>query len=214
MNLKDNENLFVLGSFLALTSIISGVLLAVFSDVVAQPIAEAKLRNTNQSLEMILPAFDNQPSENVTEIDGVKFLGATKDGKLVAVAAEASAKGYSGPVEALIGIEPDGKIIAVLITKQTETPGLGTNVCERKTQKTVGNMFDKQEGLPPNKILDQFKGQTSDGNWKVKKDGGTIEYITGATITSRAVTAVVNRADSTFVKNKAKIIEALSKGGK
>lgn len=216
MKLKDTENFIVLGVFLAVLGLVSGLLLAVFSDIAREPIAAAELRNTNKALEQILPPFDNQPSQDRFEIDGVTFLGAVRDGKLVALAASGAKKGYAGPVQALIGLEPDGKIRAVLITKQNETPGLGANVCERKFKKTIFNLFEKRpEGLAPNAFLDQFAGKSAqkDATWKVKKDGGDIEYVTGATVTSRAITALTDEITQCFLAHRGEIIAKLTPAG-
>jgi len=216
MKLKNTENFFVLGLFLAVTGLISGLLLAVFSGIVKEPIAAAELRNTNKALEQILPPFDNQPSQDKYEIDGITFLGAVRDGKLVALAASGAKKGYAGPVRALVGLELDGKIRAILITKQNETPGLGANVCARKFKKTIFNLFDKRpEGLAPNPFLDQFDGMAAkkDVTWKVKKDGGDIEYVTGATVTSRAITALTDEIAQCFLAHRGEIIAKLTPAG-
>ena len=80
MSLKNSENFIVLGLFLAVLGLISAVLLAVFSDIVREPIAAAELRNTNKALEQILPPFDNQPSQDKVEIEAggsaITFMGA------------------------------------------------------------------------------------------------------------------------------------------
>lgn len=223
MNLKNTENIFILGIFLALTGLISALLLAFVSGIAAGPIHKAELANTNRALKDVLPEFDNQPSELIAKAqspDGTEviFMGARKDGKLIAVAAEATNKlGYAGGITALVGLDLDGKIRAVLITKQNETPGLGTKVCERKASKTIFTLFEPAKpGLAPNPILDQFDGKIADAkvNWKVKKDGGTIEYVTGATVTSRAVTLLVSEIDRCYLLNRAKIHSALKDGGK
>ncbi|MDR0932967.1 MAG: RnfABCDGE type electron transport complex subunit G [Victivallales bacterium] len=220
MNLKNTENFLVLGLFLAVLGLISAVLLAVFSGMVKEPIAKAELRNTNNALLQILPAFDNQPSENQMTLKAddmvITFMGAVKDGKLVAVAARGEKKGYAGAVQALIGFDLDGKIRSVLITGQNETPGLGANVCQRRFQKTIFNLFEKRpEGLAPNVFLDQFNGKSAVKGevWKVKKDGGDIDYVTGATVTSRAITELATQIAGCFVGNRTEIIAKLSPAG-
>ena len=216
MNLKNTENFWVLGLFLGITGLVSALLLALFSDLVAAPIAKAELENKNQALRQILPPFDNQPTEQTVERNGILFMGAYEKGKLVAVAAEASARGYAGPVRGLVGLDPDGKIRAMLITAQNETPGLGANVCQRQFRKTIFNLFDKRpEGLAPNPILDQFNGKVAEKgkNWRVKKDGGTIDYVTGATITSRTVTALADQVAQCYLTDGAAIRAELEKAG-
>ena len=200
--------------------LISAVLLAVFSDIVREPIAAAELRNTNDALKQILPAFDNQPSEDkITLKQGdmeITFMGAVKDGRLIAVAASGERKGYAAPVQGLIGFDLDGKIRAVLITKQNETPGLGANVCQRQFKKTIFNLFEKHpEGLAPNAFLDQFDGRAAvkGETWKVRKDGGDIDYVTGATVTSRTITDLAGSIAQCFLANRAEIIAKLSPAG-
>ncbi len=219
MNLKNSEKLWVLGLFLGIVGLISALVLSVISSLVATPIAQAELRNTNQALQQILPPFDNQPSEKRVECTTpngwpVSFMAAVKDGKIVAIAAEATnPQGYAGNVQALVGLDNDGTIRAVLITKQNETPGLGANVCQRKRQKTIFNLFEKpEEGIAPNRILDQFRGMKANpgADWQVKKDGGDIMFISGATVTSRAVTLLVSEINRAYLLNRDQIMQELA----
>jgi len=80
---------------------------------------------------------------------------------------------FSGTLTIMVGVANDGTVTGVEITKTAETSGLGANA-----------------GKP--QFKDQFAGLT--GTAAVTKDGGTINAITGATITSRAVCAGVNSA--------------------
>ena len=197
MKLKDNENIIVLGVFLGAVGLLSALLLAVISHVTAAPIASAQITQQKKAMSFVLPEFDNDPTVNACEFKtssgwNVKFMGAKKSGKLVAVAAIGSNPGgYAGNIEMLMGIAPDGKILATLITANNETPGLGANVCERVFRKTIFNITKPApSGLAPNTYLDQFHGKTASeaSAWKVVKDGGAFAYRTGATITSNAIT--------------------------
>ena len=89
-------------------------------------------------------------------------------GKAVSV----SSRGYSGPINMLIGIDKSGKIVGIKILSQTETPGLGANVVKPK-------------------FLNQFIGKTGNDPIEPRKD---IDAITGATISSRAVCSGVKQA--------------------
>lgn len=214
MSLKKTENIFVLGLFLAFTGLLSAFILAYFAGVTAKPIADAEMRSTNESLKAVLPEFSHT---QICTIDDVKYYGAfDKNNNLVGVAGEGSVKGYAGDVVALVGLELDGTIIAVIITKQTETPGLGTNVCERKEQKTLSSIFSKKaesNGLPPNRILNYYSGKKCENgqNFTVSKDGGSAPYITGATVTSRAVAKVISIVDNTFIDKKSEIVAELNR---
>jgi len=104
------------------------------------------------------------------EVAGKKlWTGIDKEGKEVGVVMKVSPRGYAGPINTTIGITNDSTISSVAITKldQSETPGLGVKVTK--------DLFKNQ-----------FKGKKGD-ELKLKKDGGTIDAITAATISSRAV---------------------------
>ncbi|HHY45668.1 MAG TPA: FMN-binding protein, partial [Firmicutes bacterium] len=95
-------------------------------------------------------------------------------------AVKVSSPGYGGPIDAIVGISTDGKVTGVTIIGQQETPGLGSNVS--------GKRF--REG---------FLGKDVSRPIKLKKDGGDIDAITGATISSRAVTRGVASAGKLFL---------------
>ena len=215
MKLRETENIAILGVFLALTGLISALILAVVSGVASGPIKAAELRNATAALQEVLPAFDNEPSQCKTFVNGITFYGAKKGGKLIGIAAEGSNKlGYAGNITAVIGFDSDGAIRAILITNQNETPGLGTKACERKHLKTIFNFWKPAPaGLAPNSFLDQFKGKKT-ADYKVSKDGGKIDYITGATVTSRAITALAAEVQKTLLTNQAAIRKGLENGGK
>ena len=116
----------------------------------------------------MLPSAENFIEK---EVDGKKlWVGIDKDGKEIGVVIKVSPRGYAGPINTTIGIKDDDTLSSIAINKldQTETPGLGVKI----TQDSFKN---------------QFKGKKGD-ELKLKKDGGTIDAITAATISSRAVT--------------------------
>ncbi len=84
-------------------------------------------------------------------------------------------EGYSGSIELLVGIDADERIIAVGVTKHSETPGLGDKIERGKSA-----------------WINQFNGKSLDkSNWNVKKDAGDFDSLSGATISSRAVVKAV-----------------------
>lgn len=210
MKLKDCENFWVLGAFLGAVGLLSALVLALVSALTAPAIAKADQRTKSAALRQLIADFDNDPSRESLTVDGVTFMAARKGGKLVGVAAEAETNsGYGGAIRELVGFAPDGSILAVLVTDEKETPGLGKNVCERKFKKTIFNFFrPAPKGLPPNPVLDQFTGRRAGDRsvWRVKKDGGDFEYRTGATVTSRAVTELTGRVAGVFAAHRAAIM--------
>lgn len=104
------------------------------------------------------------------QVDGKKvFTGKDTEGRVVGTAFNVAPQGYAGPINTLIGVDSERKVTAISITKldQKETPGLGTKIAEPK-------------------FRDRFNGKEGDA-LKLKKDGGSIDAITAATISSRAV---------------------------
>ncbi|HYX09189.1 MAG TPA: RnfABCDGE type electron transport complex subunit G, partial [Bacteroidales bacterium] len=130
-----------------------------------------------------LPPFDNQPMDAMYKVpapdgtDSLEFYPATENGKNVGVAVKTFSKnGYGGQIDLMVGFTPDGTINNISVLDQKETPGLGT--------KMTDSVFkDQFNGKDP----EQFK-------LKVKKDGGDVDAITAATISSRAFCDAVQKA--------------------
>ncbi len=225
---KAKVSVFRLTLSLGLIAGCSAALMARVYVFTQAPIAARALENTNKALQKLLPEFDNQPAEE-TVIFGspkklpVKFYLARKGDELVGTAAEiVTGEGFSGDITVMAGLDGKGRITTVLVTRQTETPGLGTVVTERKRKKTILNLFDEPEtGLPPNPVLDQLNGLSGmavdattgatwkhpEGAWKLRKDGGNLDAVTGATITSRAVVDAVHQIALTFAEHHEELME-------
>jgi len=90
-------------------------------------------------------------------------------------------EGYSGPIRLIVGIDISGTIKGVRVIKHKETPGLGDKIDLKKSEWILG--FEGKSLL--NTSMDQ---------WKVKKDGGQFDQLTGATITPRAIVKAVHQA--------------------
>lgn len=196
--LQNTENIVLLGAVLGVVGVIAALALVWAANLTKKPIADALAARQNESLALVLPAFDNRPMAEMRTLAGpagrvYKLYPATQQGRPVGWAVEGAAKGYGGDVTVLVGFNPDVTVRTVLVLSHTETPGLGSNVCERKEKKTIFTLGKPPlQALPKNRILDQFAGKKSDGSgWKLKKDGGEFDSVTGATVTSRAVTKLV-----------------------
>jgi len=211
--MSNQVNIPVLTFSLALIAGIAAALLGGVYLVTEAPIRSALQEKTNAALRDVLPAFDNQPGEEAVVVDDVTFYIARTGGEISGFAGETiTPKGYNGNITVLTGLLPDGTITTVLVTQQAETPGLGTAVAERKREKTLSGLLSgkKETGLPPNGVLDQFSDKkivAGQSPWKVKKDGGTIDAITGATITSRAIAGAVYTIAETFAQNSEQLLK-------
>lgn len=199
MKLRDRENMLTLGLFLGGTAIVAALALALVSQLTAEPISKARKENRAKAFRRLsLPEFD-QLGEPV-EVDGVIFYPVKNKATIVGFIGQGSVAGYGGEIELLVGFKGDGKITAVQVLRHKETPGLGANVCERKFQRTIYNLFAKAPEVPENRWLDQFNSRDSAdrGKWKISKDGGHLIYLTGATVTSRAIAGGVDKICEAF----------------
>ena len=205
---RNSTNLFYLGVFLCLVCAIAAGIMGSVAVITREPIEKAKTKKVADGLRQVLPEFDNEPMKSVRTYGDVQFYTAEKAGKTVGYAARtAVGSGYGGRIEALISFHPDGTIRTFVITGHGETPGLGSNAADRVREKTLAGLFrsgQQEKGLPPNRILDQYSGHSAAPGdpwkqpWKLKKDGGDAEYISGATISSRAVNELAWKAASVF----------------
>ena len=129
----------------------------------------------------------------LSEKQAVDVYRAYKDNKPVAAIIQAIAPdGYSGSIFLLVGVNLDGTLGGVRVTEHKETPGLGDEIDQKKSDWVDGF---KQKSLSNPKP----KG------WKVKKDGGVFDQFSGATISPRAVVKAVYKALQ-FYKNNQKTL--------
>jgi len=190
MSKKESTFINMVVSLLIIT-LISGFLLGYVNDLTIKPKARARLQKKVDALKIVLPKFDNNPVENVKKIkldkfkDSIEIYTAYLSNSKVGVAITSSSeKGFNGLVKLMVGFKLNGNIQKIQILDQKETPGLGA----------------KMKG---DKFLKQFNGKNpSTYKLKVKKDGGDIDALTGATISSRAVAESVQLAYDEFVKTK------------
>ncbi len=186
---------------LGLFAMVTAGLIAVTQVSTADRIAESEKRARSAALLEIFSAqeHDNDLLEDSIQIPPSKLLGtsrpteafiAKRNGTPVGVILTTVApEGYNGEIWSLVGIDQQGAIKAVRVVSHKETPGLGDKIEVRKSNWILG--FN-------GKSLDNPE---SDG-WKVQKDGGLFDQMTGATITPRAVVGSVQKALLFFKENQ------------
>jgi len=173
-------------SLLLISAVMAAALGFVYG-VTKGPIADVIKKKEIQAVRDVLPAFDNDPTKDVKTIDGLSFYLATKDGQAVGCAVKTyTTKGYSGRFDLMVGFKPDGSINKIVVLEQKETPGLGSKMKDAKFQDPF---IALNIGTLPGQQL------------KVKKDGGTIDAISAATITSRAFCDGIQKAYDLYIKN-------------
>ena len=164
---------------------------------IAQSEDAAKLKLINQ----VVPAnlYDNDllkstislpPSSQLgSEQDTIAYRGFLNKQPAVVVLQAIAPDGYSGKITLLVGVDFAGSITGVRVIAHNETPGLGDYI-----------------DIAKNKWINLFKGLSNehyqDADWKVKKDGGQIDYMAGATVTPRAVVKAVHKALQYYATNR------------
>ena len=179
---------------LSLTGIcvVAGAILAGVNQMTTEPIAASKAASLEAAIKAVTPEFDNKPAEEsymaaTYDGDSLRIYPAKKGDELVGVAVESSTKkGFGGEIKVVVGFDPDGKLINYSVQKHYETPGLGSKMQEWfRTEKGNQNVI----GLNPAK-----------DKVAVKKDGGNVDAITAATISSRAFLGALNDAYKAYVE--------------
>ena len=170
----------ILKNTLILTAItlIAGVALGFVYEITKEPIANAQLNAKQEACRQVFPEAE-EFGEIVIETDKVdEAYGALKSGEEIGYVVTATCKeGYGGDIQVSVGISKDGEVKGIALLSISETAGLGM----RATEPEFHNQYTGKQ-------TEQFY---------VTKDGGEgepIEAISGATITSRAVTKAVNTA--------------------
>ncbi len=151
-----------------ITTIVAG-LLGLVNYVTADTIAEQIAQKAENAMLQVLEADSYEPLDVPEESAVTAAYRAGDRGYVVRVAPN----GFGGAIDMMVGVDVSGAVTGVAIVSQSETASLGAN-CTREDFRA------------------QFTGKT--GTLSVSKDGGEIEALTGATVTSRAVTEGVNTA--------------------
>lgn len=171
---------------LAVITAVAGAALALVYSVTAEPIRISQVAKINDAIKMVIPDFDTKTDTTLMPVSGkdsIRLFILTKGTERAGYAVETyTDNGFSGRFSLMVGFTPDGAINNIEVLEHKETPGLGTKMA-----------------LPAFK--DQFKGvklaDLPGEQLKVKKDGGQVDAITAATISSRGFCDAVNRAYST-----------------
>ncbi len=178
-----------LGWTLFLITGMTGLLLGLVHKITEGPIEKARTKEVRSALRAVLPK-----AESFKEIAGPQdapspFVelheGATST-ELEGYCVTVETKGYGGPIRFVVGVDRKGTVTGLTVLASKETPGLGA----RASESTFRNQF---AGQHPERF-------TIIKNAEPERQDGEIEALSGATITSRAITDGVNAALETFRK--------------
>lgn len=174
---------------LGIITIVAAGLLSWIFTITEEPIAQAKAQKQQDAIGQVLPGitFNNDPGAEAVRIavgtDSLTVFPALQDGALAGLAVEShDYNGFSGLITVMYGFNAQGDITGYAVMQHAETPGLGSK---------MGEWFCGEGhsiiGLNP-----------KTANLTVSKDGGDVDAITAATITSRAFLRALGLANQAF----------------
>ncbi len=176
---------------LGLVSAIAAVSLGFVFELTKEPISKAQAEKLKKAIAMVAPEFEDLKEFNVAPADNVgdslTFYEVSKEGKVVGTAVRTwTDKGFGGRIWAIVCFLPDGTINNSNVLLHKETPGLGDKT---DISKSTWNEQFQQKNPASFRLT-------------VKKDGGDVNAITAATISSRAYCDALTRAYKAFMKQK------------
>lgn len=174
-------------------------------DSTRERIADNDARRVLAELSAILPPslHDNEPHRDMIVLtkpgdEARQIWRARREGKPVAaVLTSLAPDGYSGRIRLLVAIAVDGTILGVRVASHSETPGIG-DVIEARRSPWIGTFTGRSLDNP------------EESRWRLRRDGGDIDAISGATVSSRAVVAATRRAMQYFRLHRDEIFAAPS----
>lgn len=180
---KNREDIIKPVGVLLAICIIIPLALSVTNKVTVKKIAELEAANSKKNMQSLIDADNFEECEN----GEITYYAAINGGKTAAYIFTESSKGYGGDVSVMTAIKPDGTVAGVAILDVSgETPGLGQNAAKE-------SFFSQYIGL---------KNGVSVLKNGAKAENNEVDAVTGATITSTAVTRAVNAALDDFEKVK------------
>ena len=177
--MKTNENIVMyvlrLAGTLFLIAAVVALALAGVNSVTAPAIEKLNAEKTQEAIAAVLPGgFDTEVTDYT---DATGIVSKVYQGE-AGYAVEVGPGGFDNTITMMVGVDNEGKVLGISVVSHTETAGLGAVAAA---------------GTPAGQ---NFRGQFvgASGSVSVTKDGGTMDAITGATITSRAICVGVNAA--------------------
>ena len=175
-------------SLVIISMVAAGALAGVYA-LTAETIAVQEAQKQKAAIAAVLPQGCTIAEPEVVE--GLTVYKAYEGDQWIATAVETSEVGFDGPQVIMVGLDAEGKVLDYVVLKQTETPGLGAH---------IDHWFKDAKGNQS--IIGKKAGELT-GN----KDGGDVDAITAATISSRAFLKAINKAYAAIAANE---VEAAS----
>jgi electron transport complex protein RnfG len=162
-----------------------------------------------EQLNVLVPAtsYDNDVIEDRIAVSAPEFFGTTQpmivhrarrsNEPVAAILRPTAPDGYGGPIELMVAVAPDGKVLGVQVLRHHETPGIGDQFEPRRSSWLQG-------------FRGKSLGNPAPARWTIRKDGGDFDQFTGATITPRAIARAVRRTLEYYAANRNAIFAAPS----
>lgn len=170
---------------LLVITLVAGLSLGFVQQVTKEPIANSKQQKQIEAISAVVPAFNNNPLETCEKVavddDSLAVYTAQNGDEIVGYAILSSTNsGFGGNVQVMVGFNPDGTIYNTSVVTHQETPGLGDQMTTEKFRSQfIGFDCKTKKAI-------------------VKKDGGDVDALTAATISSRAFCSAINKAYRAF----------------
>lgn len=176
-----------LGVILFIITAICAGLLGLVNSITSPIIKEKKEVAKQEAMRMLIKeAEEFEPVLEIKQDEVQELYIARANGEYLGAVAKVSPEGYGGAIELLVGVNNEGCVTGIQVLSHAETPGLGANILK----ESFNGQFIGKKG-----VIEVVKGSAKEGE---------ISAITGATITSRAVTQGVNQAVNYIINNQDK----------
>ncbi|MBQ2171043.1 MAG: RnfABCDGE type electron transport complex subunit G [Paludibacteraceae bacterium] len=166
-------------------SVVAAVALAGVFLLTSANIENQKAQKQQKAIMDVLPQKgEGAVIADPEKVGDVVIYRATKDGKEIGAAVQVSEMGFGGAQKLMVGFDAEGKIVDYAVLEHQETPGLGDKIVFwfKDTKKQGQNILGREAK-----------------NLTVSKDGGEVDAITAATISSRAFLRAINKAYAAYM---------------
>jgi len=201
---------------LTIVCLLNGLALGLVYEVTRGAIAKTAAETLTESLKLVIPRADRFSEKKGCPLPGGRAISYheaySKSGEVIGYALAGERQGYQSILKVLVGIDPQGTIQGIKVLEQAETPGLGARIDEIQVDETIwtcmANLFKNRKAGTDNQrpwFQEQYRGLTAAELTLLKpsRGGKGIHAMTGATITSRALTQAVRDSIEAFLKANA-----------
>jgi electron transport complex protein RnfG len=189
--------LWLAGTLFAIAAIVA-LLLGYVNSITADKIAAIQAQKTQTALQSVFPDATFTEQDITAEETAIAAGDSTKS-KLIAIyavdggggyAIEVGPSGFGGTIDMIVGVDSEGAVTGISVVSNSETSGIGTEVCKDKPNRNGDG------------VLSQFAGKTAgtDNLFTVNGGSNEVDAISGATVTTKAITRGVNAAMLVYEK--------------